>query len=102
MMTTMHEHCPECGLNITPEPSFYTGAMYVSYAFSVALVISVFVAFNVLYDDPNVNHMIFTGIGLAFFLAPLNIRFSRTIWAYLFFRYDKDALHQKEDDERVS
>lgn len=34
------KHCEVCGSNLIHEPGFYDGAMYISYAFSVALVIT--------------------------------------------------------------
>ena len=34
-----HEHCSECGMKLSKEPGFYFGAMYVSYAFGVALFV---------------------------------------------------------------
>ena len=82
-MTKINHSCDHCGQNFLPEPSFYTGAMYVSYAFSVAIVVTTFVAFNVLSDDPNVGAMMFTSIFATIVLAPLIFRLSRNIWAAL-------------------
>lgn len=28
---TMHDHCPACNQNLSPEPGFYYGAMFLSY-----------------------------------------------------------------------
>ncbi len=39
----MHENCSHCGLKYQLEPSFFYGAMYVSYALNVALGVAVFV-----------------------------------------------------------
>ena len=58
-MARMHKTCSNCGIRYEKDPSFFTGAMYVSYAFSVAIVVSVFVAFNVLFEDPYVGAMSF-------------------------------------------
>ncbi len=79
----MNKACSSCGQTFNPEPSFYTGAMYVSYAFSVSIVAGVFIGANLLSDDPNVNYMMLSGILIALFFAPLNYRLSRTIWAYV-------------------
>jgi hypothetical protein len=35
--TNMHERCSRCRQSFDPEPGFYQGAMYVSYAFTLAL-----------------------------------------------------------------
>ncbi len=99
-MDQMHKNCPNCGNTLEPEPSFYTGAMYVSYAFSCAIVIGVFVGSNILFKDPNVNVMVVIGIGSAVLLAPLNFRLSRMIWANAFMSYKgkttKDISNLKE------
>lgn len=88
-MTKINKRCSVCQQSFEPEPSFYTGSMYVGYAFSVAIVVSVFVAFNVLFDDPSVSFMMFMAISLAVLFAPLNFRLSRNIWLNLFVSYKK-------------
>ena len=65
----MNESCSNCGQSFNPEPQFYTGALYVSYAFSVAIVVGVFIAANILSEDPSVNYMIFWGIFISFLFA---------------------------------
>lgn len=86
-MTAMNKRCPNCGANLEPEPSFYTGAMYVGYAFSVAIVLGVFIAFNILYEDPSVNMMSLWVLIIVLIFAPLNLRFSRNIWAHTFIKH---------------
>ena len=39
----MNEKCSHCGLKYQIEPSFFYGAMYVSYALNVAISVAVFV-----------------------------------------------------------
>ena len=39
----MHENCSHCGLKYQIEPSFFYGAMYVSYGLNVAIGIASFV-----------------------------------------------------------
>ena len=39
----MHENCSHCGLKYQIEPSFFYGAMYVSYGLNVALGVAAFV-----------------------------------------------------------
>ena len=64
--------------------------MYVSYAFSVAIVATVFVAFTTLFEDAPLIPMISTTIGAALLLSPLSFRLSRSIWIHLFVTFDKD------------
>ena len=42
-MFSLHETCSHCQLKYEREPSFFYGAMYVSYALNVALSVAVFV-----------------------------------------------------------
>ena len=88
-MMQMNKRCPKCNANLEPEPSFYTGAMYVGYAFSVSIVIGVFTAFNLLYEDPNINMMSLSVLIIVLIFAPLNLRFSRNIWAHTFIKYNE-------------
>ncbi len=39
----MHEKCSHCGLHYKIEPSFFYGAMYVSYALGVAVSVAAFI-----------------------------------------------------------
>lgn len=88
----MNEECEHCKQSFAPEPRFYEGAMYVSYAFSVAIVVSCFVAFNVLTDDVPLIPLISTTIILAFGLAPVSFRLSRTVWIHIFYSFDKTRV----------
>jgi uncharacterized protein (DUF983 family) len=51
-LTQVNKICPVCEANFVPEPDFFYGAMYISYAFSVALVITALTAINVLVAKP--------------------------------------------------
>jgi uncharacterized protein (DUF983 family) len=79
----MNERCPKCDIRLEPEPGFYQGAMYVSYGFSVIglIVISI-----ILYYTLNPNQWIYIGTVVAtmILLAPLNFRYSRILYLYLF------------------
>jgi hypothetical protein len=85
----MNELCPHCGVRLEPEPGFYQGAMYVSYAFTIAFMVIVGV---LLYFSGVENEWIYIGtvIGIMILLAPLNYRYSRIIYLYSFggLKYD--------------
>lgn len=86
----MPEHCKACGLKFTPEPGFYTGAMYVSYAINIGLFIT---SFFVLYIGLKMEVMSFLmiyGISLLL-LSPFLFRYSRTLFLYLFYSYEPQA-----------
>lgn len=92
MMFEMNDRCDHCDQSFAPEPRFYEGAMYVSYAFSVAIVISCFVAFNVLTKDVPLIPLIITTITMAFGLSPLSFRLSRSIYIHVFYSFDKSKV----------
>ena len=81
-LSKVNTHCPVCGVSLIPEPGFYDGAMYISYAFSVALVITSLVAVNVLVSKPELWMYLSTVIVLNIFLLPAMLRYSKTLYQY--------------------
>jgi hypothetical protein len=66
-----------------PEPDFFYGAMYISYAFSVAWIITVLTAINVLVEKPELwmyLSIIFSG---NIILLPTMLRYSKVLYLYL-------------------
>jgi hypothetical protein len=63
---------------------FYEGALYVSYAMQVALFITYFVAFRVLFDDFSIPAFVITIAVSSILLLPFTWRMSRTIWIHFF------------------
>lgn len=82
----MPDRCHTCGQHYVLEPSFYTGAMYVSHALQVALLTTVYVALRVLWN-PSDNIYIAAIIGSAVLLFPLTLRLSRSIYINFFVKY---------------
>ncbi len=80
-------NCESCGLKYMIEPSFFYGAMYVSYALTVGLAIAIFIISYAL------------GLGLigsfiAIFviliaLIPITMRISRLLYINMFVHYKK-------------
>lgn len=85
-MAKMNTNCLECGQTFNPEPSFYVGAMYVSYAFSVTFILSVYII-NILLGRifTTLEVFLFAVIVVVSF-APMSYRLSRSIWARVFIR----------------
>ncbi|HLT88200.1 MAG TPA: DUF983 domain-containing protein [Sphingobacterium sp.] len=75
----MHEHCPHCGLRFEVEPGYFYAAMYVSYAFSVAEVVTLGLATAMLTksESPWVYVSVLFAVILIF--APFNLRYSRLV-----------------------
>lgn len=82
--TEMHENCPHCDLKFEKEIGFFYGAMFISYALNVAVVVSVFMAVYVLLGNPDLWIYITSILIMTFALLPLNFRYSRALMLYLF------------------
>lgn len=80
----MNNECPHCGVRLQPEPGFYQGAMYVSYGFTVALIVVISGILYYLAGNPSEWTYIYLIIAFIILFAPLNYRYSRIIYLYLF------------------
>lgn len=89
----MYDDCPVCGLHYEVEVGFFWGAMYVSYAFSVAIVLVVGVLLYYLANDPEVWVYIAAVAGTVLLLTPVNFRMARVLMLHLFsgVRYNPNA-----------
>lgn len=86
-LISMHKYCSQCNQSFEPEPGFYFGAMFVSYALNAALFISVWVMIELIFDNYSLFHLLL-GIGLVALLSfPWVFRVSRSIWISLFVSY---------------
>ena len=87
----MHENCSQCGLKYQLEPSFFYGAMYVSYGVNVAIGIAAFIiSFVFLHLSIKVSFIaIITALVV---LYPLVLRISRNIYINMFVSYDAKAV----------
>ncbi|MDO7849411.1 DUF983 domain-containing protein [Hymenobacter sp. M29] len=80
----MPAQCPVCGQSFEPEPGFYFGSMYITFAFNVAtfLVFGVLIYYLMGNPDTWVYVAIITGVTVLF--TPLILRYSRALMLYLF------------------
>lgn len=85
----MYEKCSNCGTKYKMEPSFFFGAMYVSYAVGIAFAAAAFVISFWVFQLSLVNTFIAIVVTLFVFL-PVIVRWSRNIWINLFFNYDPE------------
>lgn len=86
----MPQRCSHCGLRYEQEPSFYSGAMYVSYALQVALFATVYVALRVLFN-PQMEVYLYAIIVTVLLLIPVTLRLSRAIYINFFFSYKEES-----------
>ena len=80
----MPESCPVCQQAFEPEPGFYFGAMFVSYAFSVAIFAITSVLLYYLAGDPALWVYIVVVGAAAMACTPLALRYSRALMLYWF------------------
>lgn len=79
----MNETCSHCQVNFTPEPGFYFGALYVSYAFTIALFVAVWLILYLLFDPADWVYMV-TIVGASIGIIPFSFRYSRILFLYWF------------------
>lgn len=94
----MHETCSHCGLHYQLEPSFFYGAMYVSYGITVAVGIATFIISKVLIGLELTQSFIAIIIALILTM-PVTARLARNIYINMFVSYDKDAV---KNNKKVS
>ncbi|WP_339713930.1 DUF983 domain-containing protein [Cyclobacterium amurskyense] len=81
-LSQINQCCPNCGVELVPEPDFYYGAMYISYALSVALFINVMIVLNYVFDDPDLMVYIVSVVFFNIALLPIMLRYSKVLYLY--------------------
>lgn len=89
----IEESCSECNLVYEMEQGFWYGAMYISYAFGVALAIPVVLILSFT-TELEIFHITGVVFGMLVVLMPLLFRYSRSVWLHIFIRYDKDLANK--------
>ena len=87
----MHERCPHCNTKFKIEPSFFYGAMYVSYPVGI---IFAGIAFVITFFFLDLGRLVTFGVIalLMLILLPVILRLSRNIWINFFFKYNKEKV----------
>lgn len=86
----MNESCSHCGLKYQIEPSFFYGAMYVSYGLNVGLGIAAFIISYVFLNSSIEASFIAIVVTLVI-LFPFVLRWSRNIYINMFVSYDQST-----------
>lgn len=86
----MNKLCPVCGLDFNPEPAYYFGAMYFSYANQVVVVVLVYLLLRITVDPTLWQYALWVTIASVLIL-PWNFRMSRLAWINLFIKYRAQA-----------
>ncbi|WNM19142.1 DUF983 domain-containing protein [Flavobacterium capsici] len=93
----MHENCSHCELQYKIEPSFFYGAMYVSYALTVAIGVATFIIGKVFIGLDLIESFIAI-IAALLLLTPITARLSRNIYINIFVHYNPEATKNVHND----
>ena len=96
----MHEKCSHCHTRYKIEPSFFYGAMYVSYAVGIAFAVAAFVISKVFLDSSLMTSF-YAIIGTLVVFMPFIMRISRNIWINMFVHYDKNWKEKEKIKEET-
>ncbi|WP_299260299.1 DUF983 domain-containing protein [uncultured Aquimarina sp.] len=84
----MHERCSHCNTKYKIEPSFFYGAMYVSYGVGIGFAVTAFLIGN-FFLKLNLLNTFFVIVGTLLAFFPIILRLSRNIWINIFMHYGK-------------
>jgi len=85
----MNEKCSHCGLKYQIEPSFFYGAMYVSYGLNVGISIATFIVSYLIFKS-SIKTSFIAIIISNIILFPFVLRWSRNIYINIFVSYNPD------------
>jgi uncharacterized protein (DUF983 family) len=91
----MHDNCPQCDVRYEVEPGFFYGAMYISYAFTVGIMlIGGLIVFNFFNDPPAMGYVVPITI-FSLVMVPFNFRTARVIFIHLFsgISYEQESIN---------
>ena len=83
----MNEKCSHCNLKYQIEPSFFYGAMYVSYGLNVAIGIATFIISTV-FLNASLGQSFSAIVIASLVLQPFVLRLARNIYINMFVSYD--------------
>ncbi len=92
--TLMHARCPICNLRYEVEPGFFFGAMYISYAFTVGIMLVGGLIIYYFFNDPMAAAYILPITLFSLIMVPFNFRTARVLYIHWFsgVRYNKNAI----------
>ncbi len=85
----MYDYCEHCGLSFHQEPGYYFGAMYVSYAINVAIMVLVWIVTALLTgEDTSIWWTVLFSVLAGLMVTPFTFRWARLIWISFFIRFE--------------
>ena len=95
----MHESCAACGLRYEREQGYFVGAIYVNYAFTIALVVAVVLGLDWTVGLTLAQQLVL-GVALCVLVPLLFFRYSRSLWLSL--DYLVTLADERRERERLS
>ena len=84
----MHQYCACCGQDLEPEPGYYFGAMYVSFAFNVGIFLVALLVLSQLVEEVTTTMVLTLILSVVIGFLPVIFRLSRALWINIFIRYE--------------
>ncbi|WP_255497874.1 DUF983 domain-containing protein [Flavobacterium sp. I3-2] len=84
----MNQECKVCNYSFHRETGFYFGAMYMSYALTVAEMVAVFVIGLIL--SLSFLQMFIGVVIIVLLLSTFNYKMSRLMWLNIFYKKDEE------------
>ena len=81
----MNKNCSVCHATFMPEPGFYFGALYVSYAFTIVFFITIWLILYLIADPADWVYIV-TIVLTSILFIPFSFRYSRILFLYWFGR----------------
>lgn len=92
----IRDKCSVCDRTFMPEPGFYYGAMYVSYALGVAVMVAAYVATIVLFPSASTETTVTVVLLSLLLTGPVLYALSKTIYAAFFMPFKGVEPTQEE------
>ena len=90
----MYERCNHCNTKYKMEPSFFYGAMYVSYGVGIAFAVPAFII-SFVFCNSSLKTAFAAIVITLLACLPIIIRVSRNIWINIFMHYDATLAKPK-------
>lgn len=100
-MFKMHKTCSHCQLQYEYEPSFFYGAMYVSYAISSGWFMIWYALQSFVLNWELLPFAIFV-MSFIIIVSPLTLRWSRLIWLNFFYKFRKEYKNNKHEHLEIN
>ncbi|WP_241749048.1 DUF983 domain-containing protein [Rufibacter sediminis] len=84
----MREYCTCCGQSFEPEPGFYYGAMYVSFALNVGLFLVTLFLLSLFVEEVTIGMLIGLILVTSLGMLPVFFRLARLLWINIFVKYE--------------